>query len=145
MWREIRRFRPGELERHDLEYRRWVLRQRSLGRFSAVIVEDDGGRPVGSGALWRMPWIPRPGPLGRGELPYVLSMYTAPRYRGRGVATRIVAALVDRARLDGFARVVLHASRFGRSLYEHLGFEAGSEMRLSIRPARRAPPRGTRR
>ncbi len=144
MWREIRRFRPGELDRHDADYRRWVRGQFARGRFHAVIVEAADGTPAGSGALWRMPWIPRPGPLGRGELPYILSMYTAPRFRGRGVATRIVAAMCEWARAHGYPRIVLHASRFGRPLYVQLGFEAGSEMRLrlGVRRPRRAPGGG---
>jgi len=72
-------------------------------------------------------------------MPYVLSMYTEPEFRGRGVASRIVREMMRRSRARGFGRIVLHASRFGRSVYERLGFESGSEMRRELirRPASR--------
>jgi GNAT superfamily N-acetyltransferase len=139
MWEEIRPFPAAELDRHDVVYRRWVREEMAAGRFRAVMVETRAGRPVGSGALWLMPYQPRPGPLGKGKIPYILSMYTEPGHRGRGVASRIVGEMVDWSRTHRYARVVLHASRFGRPVYERLGFEAGSEMRLEL--GRRLTPR----
>ncbi len=141
MWRELRRFRPADLDRHDIDYRAWVRRQMATGKFLAFVVDDGSGRPVASGALWLMPSQPRPGPLGRGEVPYVLSMFTDRRHRGLGVASRIVQEMIAWARARRYGRLVLHASRFGRPVYERLGFENGSEMRLALpggRQARRA-------
>jgi GNAT superfamily N-acetyltransferase len=144
MWRELRDYTPAELDRHDVVYRRWVRLLMARGKFLAVLAETRDGRVVGSGALWLMPSQPRPGPLGRGEMPYVLSMYTDPERRGEGVATRIVRELVRWSRARRYGRVVLHASRFGRPVYARLGFEDGSEMRLELGPParpRRAVPR----
>ena len=140
MWRELRRFRPGELDRHDLVYRRWVRRQMAAGKFRALLAERPDGTVLASGALWLMPSQPRPGPLGRGEIPYILSMYTERPERGRGYATWIVQGLVAWSRARGYGRVLLHASRFGRPVYARLGFENGSEMRLALRPRRRPRP-----
>jgi len=139
MWRELRSFPPRELDRHDVAYRRWVRTLMPAGEFVAFLVEDGGGAPVGSGGLWLMPSQPRPGVLGRGRVPYILSMFTEPAFRGRGVASRIVRAMLAWSRRQGYGRVVLHASRFGRPVYERLGFEPGSEMRLELirRPAGR--------
>ncbi len=141
MWEEIRPQAAADLDRHDRAYRRWVREQRAGGRFVALVAEDPNGRPVGSGALWLMPYQPRPGPLGRPEMPYVLSMFTEPSYRGQGVASAIVRGLVRWAREHRYGRVVLHASRQGRPVYERLGFEAGNEMRLELVRAGPAPRR----
>jgi GNAT superfamily N-acetyltransferase len=143
MWEELRDFSPAELDRHDVDYRRWVRREMARGKFLALVVDDGANRTVGSGGLWLMPSQPRPGPLGRGEWPYILSMYTEPGYRGHGIASRIVRRMIAWSRARGYRRLVLHASRFGRPVYERLGFEAGSEMRLEL-PQRRAGVRRRR-
>jgi GNAT superfamily N-acetyltransferase len=137
MWEEIRDFSPADLDRHDRVYRRWVRREMAGRRFLARIVETADGTPVGSGGLWLMPMQPRPGPLGRGEMPYILSMYTELAHRGKGVATRIVQEFVRWSATHGYGRIFLHASPFGRPVYERLGFEPGSEMRLALAPVRR--------
>ena len=137
MWEEIRDFAPAELDRHDLVYRRWVRRETVAGRFLARIVETPRGETVGSGALWLMPMQPRPGPLGRGEMPYILSMYTEVPYRGHGVASRIVQDFVRWSMARRYGRIFLHASTAGRPVYTRLGFAAGSEMRLELPPPRR--------
>ncbi len=136
MWQEIRRFRPGELDRHDVDYARWVRRQRRDGTFLALIAEGPDGRPLASGCLWLMPAQPRPGPLGRGVVPYILSMYTERRARGQGLASRIVRAMAAWSVERGYRRVLLHASRFGRPVYARLGFVESGEMRLRLRGAR---------
>ncbi|HYB53590.1 MAG TPA: GNAT family N-acetyltransferase [Thermoanaerobaculia bacterium] len=142
MWAEIRRYPRAWLDDHDVVYARWVRRLMVARRFLGLLVEDAHGTIVGSGGLWLMPAQPRPGPLGRGEMPYILSMYTEPAYRGRGVASRIVRAMVRWARGRRYGRIVLHASRFGRPVYNRLGFEDGSEMRMDLL-ARRPPTRRT--
>ncbi len=139
MWEEIRSFPPRELDRHDRTYRRWAREGLRSRKLFAFLVEDERGRPVGSGALWLAPAPPRPGILSRGEYPYILSMFTEPAARGRGVASRLVRAMVRWSKARGYGRVVLHASPFGRPVYARAGFEPGSEMRLELvrRPASR--------
>ncbi len=138
MWEELRDFPPQELDRHDVAYRRWVLAEMAKGKFFGFLVEDGADRCLGSGALWLMPSQPRPGVLGRGEMPYVLSMYTETDARGRGIASRIVREMIRWSKARRYGRLVLHASTFGRPVYERLGFEPGSEMKLELirRPAR---------
>jgi GNAT superfamily N-acetyltransferase len=140
MWTDIRRWNPGDLDRADPAYRRWVRREMGAHRFVGFVVESPEGRVVGSGGVWLQPAQPRPGRLSRSHMPYILSMYTLPAFRGRGVATRLVEAMVQWARKRGYARVTLHASRFGHPIYQRLGFEDSNEMRLTLRGAR-APAR----
>ncbi len=139
MWQEIGGYTPRELDRHDRDYRRWVRGETAAGRFLAFVAEGPDGRPLGSGAIWLMPSQPRPGPLGRRAMPYLLSMFTEPRARRTGVASRLVRSMVEWARSGGYGRVVLHASLAGRSVYERLGFTPTNEMRLELARPRRRP------
>jgi GNAT superfamily N-acetyltransferase len=132
MWAELRAYTARELDAHDREYRRWAGSLMKRRKFLAWLVEDRAGRLAGSGGLWLMPSQPRPGLLGRGEIPYILSMYTEPEFRRRGVASRIVREMVRWSKAHRYGRVLLHASRYGRPVYERLGFESSSEMRREL-------------
>ncbi len=81
------------------------------------------------------PVQPRPG-YKRGVQPYLLSMYTEPDFRGRGVASRIVEAAVDWTRAQGYPSVRLHASDMGRRVYQRLGFKRAWEMKLDFPKAK---------
>ncbi len=143
MWRDIERTRPegprwseAEMERSLVVYRRWAQREMRAHRLLGFLVETPEGRPVGSGMIWRQPVQPRPGQDAGPEQPYIHSMYTEPEFRGRGVATRIVEAMIQWASDHGYSRIVLHASTMGRPVYEKLGFTDSREMRLEL-PSRR--------
>jgi GNAT superfamily N-acetyltransferase len=136
MWEDIGGRTRAELDRADPAYRRWVVRETRAHRFIGFLIEDGDGRVAGSGAIWLQPMQPRPGRLSRLRMPYIMSMYTEPDFRGRGVASRIVRAMVRWATRRGYRRTFLHASHAGRPVYEKLGFVNGSEMRLEL-PRRR--------
>lgn len=140
MFREIGRWRSGALARSARAYRRWAIKELSGRRMFGFVVEERGGGIVGSGVVWLQPSQPRPAPLARLSMPYIMSMYTEPRYRGRGVASSLVEAMVRWAVQRGYRRIFLHASKKGRPVYERLGFQDGNEMRLDL-PARRATRR----
>jgi GNAT superfamily N-acetyltransferase len=110
------------------------------GEFMAIVAESNGA-VAGSGALWWMEDHPRPA-VSDTRVPYILSMYTEHEFRGQGVATRIVLALLGEARRQGASRVTLHASSQGKPVYERLRFETTNEMRLWLRrpPGVRATP-----
>lgn len=136
MWRDIGGRRPSDLEQHRAVYRKWFrvnFRAGVVWGWVAVV----GGRTAGSGLVWLQPSQPRPGEP-RAQSPYILSMYTHPDHRGRGVASKIVRRLVDSCRKKGFERVTLHASPQGRPVYRRLGFERTYEMRRWVR---KPPPR----
>ncbi len=135
MFSDIGRRTEREIAVHDRVYRAWARRQMRGRRFFAFLVEDPEGRPVGSGAIWLQPQQPRPGRLATLRWPYVMSMYTEPGARGRRVASRLVAEMVEWATEHGYPRIFLHASNLGRPIYARAGFENGNEMRLDL-PAR---------
>ena len=62
----------------------------------------------------------------------MLNVYTEPAHRRNGVARATMAAIMDWSREQRLARLVLHASKEGRPLYEDLGFEDSNEMRIKL-------------
>lgn len=74
---------------------------------------------------------PRPWDL-RSQRPYLLNLYVYPARRRQGIARLLVQTSLDWCRSEGFVVVSLHASEFGRPLYESLGFESTNEMRLKF-------------
>lgn len=87
---------------------------------------------VAGGAVIVSPWLAHPYDL-ECRRATILNVYTEPEYRRRGIARRLMRAMIDWCRQEGFARVTLHASDDGRHLYESLGFESSNEMRLLLR------------
>jgi GNAT superfamily N-acetyltransferase len=122
------------LARHAPAYVRWMVPRIASGEMVAWIAEDPTGRPLGSGALWFQPSQPRPG-FDDVRVPYILSVYTRPRARGRGIATTVVRRALALARRLGYARVTLHASSKGRGVYERIGFQSTTELRYWLDPA----------
>ncbi len=110
------------------------------GEFVAYLAELDGRIVATSGLVYhRHP--PSPKNL-QGCEAYVMNMYTRPEYRGRGIATTLLARLVERAR-PHCCRVVLHALPEARSLYLKAGFvtldPAVAEMRLDFAAPQEQP------
>ena len=124
-------FSDETLDRVDRAYA--ALLPDALGRTQFGFVVDDlaGASPVASAMLWFAPWQPSPR-VPNGSMAYVHGVWTEPAHRGRGYARTLTEAVVAHARACGHLRVVLHASEAGRSIYENLGFVAGSEMVLSL-------------
>lgn len=134
------------LRRYLPVFRRWFCRELRGGRLWGFVAEDPSGRAVGGALLWLQPRLPSPRFPHRVG-PYVFSVYTEPDHRGRGVASRLVAALVDSAAARGYVRVELHATEMGRSIYERLGFVPTTQMRVvlpSHRPRRSGRPARSR-
>jgi predicted acetyltransferase len=64
----------------------------------------------------------------------ILNVYTEPQFRRRGVARKIMLAILSWIKAQGFKSANLHSTSEGRVLYEKLGFEATTEMRLRFDP-----------
>jgi len=87
---------------------------------------------AGGGAVIISPWPAHPYDL-ECRRATILNVYTYRQYRGRGVARRLMQTMMDWCRSEGLARVTLHASDDGRTLYESLGFEPSNEMSLKLK------------
>lgn len=133
MWTAIGNRTEAEIAEHDGRYRVWMRPRLRSGEIVGVLAEGPDGSAAGSGLLWFRPDQPRP-QIPTLITPYILSMYTHPAWRGKGIASRIVHDLVALCRKQGYPSVVLHASEQGRPVYGRLGFERTWEMRYWIDP-----------
>jgi len=131
MWAEIGITDRRELDRADREYRSWARNGLRNGTLLGWIVEDEKKQVAGSGCLWLQPIQPRPG-IRTSFQPYLLSMYTEPSFRGKGVASKIVDEAKRWSKKKGFPQLVLHASKMGRRVYRGRGFKRSWEMRARL-------------
>ena len=92
----------------------------------------EGTRTVGGGAVLIAPWPSHPYDL-ECRRATILNVYVYPEFRRKGVARELMQTMIDWCREQGFAAVYLHSSQDGRPLYEALGFEPTTEMRLKLR------------
>lgn len=129
MWEDMGVRGSRKLLEADHAYREWARKRLKDRTFMAWVVEDQARAVVGSGSLWLQPIQPRPG-YTRGFQPYLLSMYTKPSFREKGVASRIVKEAAKWTKDHRYPSLRLHASEKGRALYLGLGFERSWEMKL---------------
>ena len=111
----------------------WVQRHLTAGTYLGWLVEADGAVVAGAGLLV-MDWPPHvidPNPLRT----YLLNVYTHPAHRGHGLARLLTEAAMAETRRRGVRIMTLHASEFGRPIYEKLGFTPTNEMRVTLEPA----------
>ena len=112
--------------------RRYVAAELPAGHFLCWVgVADDGAVIACSGLVFvQKP----PGSHNQsGREAYIMNMYTVPEWRGRGLASRLFAAIVARAHEAGIRLVRLHATEAGRAIYERVGFHiVADEMVLRL-------------
>lgn len=105
--------------------RSYFARSIAAGRLSAWLCLD-GERVVATIALrYDRPRARGIGP-GRGASGgldgYIMSVYTVPSHRSRGIARTLMALVLDEAARRGLGRLVLHPTDDGVTLYESFGF-----------------------
>ena len=119
---------PPTLDDMQTAFEPWVRERLADGRYHGWIAED-AGVPLAGAGLWIMDFPPhfldvQPA---RG---YLLNFYVDPAYRGQGLARRLLDLSVAQGRRLGLRVLTLHASKFGRPVYERNGFRANNEMIL---------------
>ncbi|OLC61284.1 hypothetical protein AUH73_07620 [archaeon 13_1_40CM_4_53_4] len=124
----------GDRSRHekaDKIYRRWAETRLRNHQLTAWLVQNHDGRIAGGGCMWLQPIQPNPKRTDMVQ-PYLLSMYTEPEFRRRGVASMVVSKAIEWCRKNGCGRLMLHASEMGRGVYKKFGFRRTWEMRLDL-------------
>ena len=100
------------------------------GSYVAWLAEAGGEVVAGAGILvasWPGgPWD------GQSRRAWILNVYTAPQWRRRGLARRVMESVLAWCRAERFRIVSLHASAEGRMLYTAMGFKPTNEMRLTL-------------
>lgn len=119
---------PSTLAEMQERFEPWVRERLANGSYRGWIAED-AGVPIGGAGLWLMEFPPhfldvQPA---RG---YLLNFYVGPEHRGAGLARRLLTACLEEGRRLGLRVLTLHASKFGRPLYEQYGFRGNNEMIL---------------
>ncbi|HOD05671.1 MAG TPA: GNAT family N-acetyltransferase [Anaerolineaceae bacterium] len=122
---------PEEIEVLRQPTEAYLAETMPTGEFLGWLAEADGQVIGIAGVIVRRkpPALKNP----KGLEGYILSVFTHPDWRRRGVATALMQAILDYLRAKGIRRACLHASDAGRPVYEKLGFEAVTrEMRLDL-------------
>lgn len=136
MFEHLRHRSPIEHRIGDLSYRKFVTEMMPKKRFVGFLAETKDGEVVAGACVWIREIQPHPGKKSSKRGPYLMSVYTVPKYRGLGLATRLVKEAMKWAKKKGFTQMTLHASRMGRRLYKDLGWERTWEMRVNLRNPR---------
>ena len=108
----------------------WVQERLADGRYVGILLEENG-RVMASGGILFNDFPPHFLHVEAGR-PYLLNFYTADEARGKGFATLILQACTDLCREHGCKVITLHASPFGKPIYEKAGFEQTNEMMLKL-------------
>ncbi|MGE5363409.1 MAG: GNAT family N-acetyltransferase [Bacteroidota bacterium] len=100
--------------------------------FLAILAEDNGS--IVASAFLLVSEKPANPFFYTGITGTILNVYTAPEYRRKGIATRVINALLDEARRMNISVVDLLATDDGKPLYETLGFTIPSNtyMRMQL-------------
>ena len=118
----------------DAVFEPWVRDHLEDGSYVGLLLEEEGTKEVVAGAgVFFMEFPPHWMHL-EARRGYLLNFYTVPEARGKGYAKVLLKACVDLCRERSVEIVTLHASPFGRPIYEKFGFEASTEMMLRLNP-----------
>lgn len=119
---------PTDIDRELADFFRRKLSDGSLVEW--VCTEHDTIVATGAIIFYDFPpsYINKSGVKG-----YITNMYTAPAYRGQGIATMMLQKLTEEAKLRQVENLWLGASKMGRPVYLAYGFqEADSFLELNI-------------
>jgi len=114
----------------DTNFLPWVTDRLADGRYVGLLLEEDAVVLAAAGIFY-MDFPPHyldPEPIRA----YLLNFYTAPEARGHGYAKQLLAAAVEECRSRNVAVITLHASKFGRPIYEAFGFTHHNEYVLRL-------------
>jgi ribosomal protein S18 acetylase RimI-like enzyme len=106
----------------------WVRERLIDGRYLGWLTEEDGRVVAGAGVLlmdFPPHWMDA-----EPVRAYLLNVYVEPEFRGRGLARELLEMAVKDSQRRGIKVMSLHASTFGRPLYERNGFKSTNEMIL---------------
>lgn len=122
---------PAQLDDADAACAAYFAKAIPAGEFHGWLAVTPTGEAVSSCGVVFDQHPPGPGNLS-GRVWYVMSVVTVPRYRRKGVARRIMQAMLAWLTEQGIEHVALHTTEMGKPLYEELGFADSNEMKLKL-------------
>ncbi len=106
----------------------WVRPKLEDGSYVGWLTSNDA-RVVAGAGMWLMEFPPHWMDV-EPVRAYLLNFYVDPGFRGHGLAYGLLKSVLAETRRLGIKVVSLHASPFGKPLYERNGFELSNEMIL---------------
>ena len=131
MFQEMGELAPDEAAIVESASRTRLVGQLVSGEYVSWLAETGGEVVAGAGVLLHQYYPTRTNPRGR-PTAYILNVYTEPGHRRQGLAHQLIAEILTWCRAHDIPRASLHASRFGRSVYQRLGFAQTNEMRADM-------------
>ena len=126
----------SEEERFGMEKQLPGYFERKLGSELIAFIAKDEGRIV-SVVYLHIIEMPANSILLNGLYGEVLSVYTEPAYRGKGLCTKLMNNLIEYGKNRGLGRIDLSATQEGYPIYAKLGFKEKehryTDMRLQLR------------
>jgi GNAT superfamily N-acetyltransferase len=105
----------------DAAFRRWLTDMMPKGLYRAWVAETAQSEIIAGGGITIIQWPPGPRYFSD-RLAFVYNVYTEPAYRHRGLGRTVMEAIHGWCREEGIQLVALNTSRFGRALYESMGY-----------------------
>ena len=125
----------SEEERFGMEKQLPGYFERKLGSELIAFIAKDEGRIV-SVVYLHIIEMPANSILLNGLYGEVLSVYTEPAYRGKGLCTKLMNKLIEYGKNRGLGRIDLSATKEGYPIYEKIGFKDKehryTDMRLQL-------------
>lgn len=118
---------PKGLEAADEAARAYFCESIPAGEFYGWLAFTPQGEAVSTGGVVIDRHPPGPNNLS-GQVGYIMNISTAPDYRRRGLARRILETMLAWLQEQGVQRITLHASDMGKSLCQRLGFVESNAM-----------------
>lgn len=113
-------------------FRPWLLAKMQAEEYLAWFAVDQNDAVAAGLGMWLMDWPPHL--LGPGRWrPNILNVYTRPDRRRQGLARKLVEHALAWCGAHELSTVILHASDAGRPLYQSMGFQASTEMRMILK------------
>ena len=112
--------------------RAFVGRSLADGSYRGWFAVTSAGQVAAGAGLLITHWVSGPLAPEQDYRAYLLNVYTYPEFRKRGLARTLTQKAIDYCREHGHKILWLHASTYGRPLYESLAFEATNEMKLIL-------------
>jgi GNAT superfamily N-acetyltransferase len=131
MFRDMGRGTEHELDEMVVLGEAFLRAALPSGAYRGWLAETADHQIAAGAGITILSWLGGPGdPTGRRA--WVQNVYTEPEFRRLGVARQLMDTIVDWCRTAELHSVWLHASDFGRPLYESMGFLPTNEMRLLL-------------
>ena len=117
------------LDSMSAKFRVWLLQHMNAGDYHAWLATAPDGSAAAGAGLWLMDWPSHM--IGKSaQRGNILNVYTADKFRRRGLARKLMEAVLLWCSENCIDTIILHSSPSGQSLYESMGFVPTNEMRL---------------